>query len=70
MNCKIEYGVYAKNYEDNRANGRVILWLYIDDLLIMGNNDELIRKCKEELMKEFEINDLERLNYFLGIEFT
>ena len=43
-----------------------ILCLYIDDLLMTGNN----RKCiKSELMKEFEMYELGLMTYFIGIEF-
>ncbi|XP_076907463.1 uncharacterized protein LOC143563925 [Bidens hawaiensis] len=33
-----------------------------------GNDDEEMKKLKESLFKEFEMKDLGRLKYFLGIE--
>ena len=66
MKCISEHGVYVKN-----TNGsRIVICLYVDDLLITSSSEECIESCKAELMKEFEMNDLGKLSYFLGIEFT
>ena len=45
----------------------IILVLYVDDLLITGE-EHLIKKCKQELTAEFEMKDLGLLHYFLGLE--
>ena len=45
----------------------VILILYVDDLLITGD-DHLIDQCKKDLTREFEMKDLGLLHYFLGLE--
>ena len=45
----------------------LILVLYVDDLLITGE-DHLIIKCKQDLIAEFEMKDLGLLHYFLGSE--
>ena len=45
----------------------LMLVLYVDDLLIIGE-DHLIRKCKQELIAEFNMKDLGILYYFLGLE--
>jgi len=66
MKCISEHGVYVKNAEGSR----IIICLYVDDLLITGDSEKSIESCKAELMKEFEMNDLGKLSYFLGIEFT
>lgn len=47
----------------------IILYLYVDDLLIRGSNIKCISKFKSELMEEFEMTDLGLETYFLGIEF-
>ena len=44
------------------------LIIYVDDIIITGNNEEEISNLKEKLFKEFEMKDLENLKYFLGIE--
>lgn len=45
----------------------IILVLYVDDLLIMGE-DNLIVKCKQDLAAEFDMKDLGLLHYFLGLD--
>ena len=45
----------------------VILILYVDDLLITGD-DHLINQCKKDLITEFEMKDLRLLHYFLGLK--
>jgi hypothetical protein len=46
----------------------VIVVLYVDDLILTGNDDGLILWLKNELCKEFEMKDLGPLHYFLGLE--
>lgn len=44
------------------------LIVYVDDIVLTGNDVEEIPQLKEYLAKEFEIKDLGSLKYFLGIE--
>jgi hypothetical protein len=45
-----------------------LLLLYVDDMLITGDNSEHISHVKQHLSKEFQMSDLGQLSYFLGIE--
>jgi hypothetical protein len=45
----------------------VILVTYVDDMLITGPDITEINKVKEALKKEFEMDDLGPVNYFLGV---
>jgi hypothetical protein len=45
-----------------------ILAVYVDDIIITRDDEEETMKLKESLRKEFEVKDLGRLKYFLGIE--
>ena len=45
-----------------------ILIVYVDDIIVTGNDNEEIRELKNKMSQEFEIKDLENLKYFLGIE--
>lgn len=47
----------------------VIVLVYVDDLLITGNDAQLIDDTKHTLHSHFKIKDLGELKYFLGIEF-
>lgn len=43
--------------------------LYVDDMLITSGNIAVINSFKKKLMTVFEMTDLGRVNYFLGMEF-
>ena len=52
-----------------RAQGSmVIVSLYVDDLLVTGQDEEMIENFKTELEKQFEMSSLGEMHYFLGVE--
>lgn len=62
--CPYEHGVYTK-----RENGEVlIIAVYVDDLLVTGSNITVIEKFKKQMNSRFEMSDLGKLTYYLGIE--
>ena len=48
--------------------GIVVILVYVDDIIITGNDKEGILKTKAYLKSVFEIKDLSELKYFLGTE--
>ena len=52
----------------HRGNLVTCLIIYVDDMIITENDEEEIKKLKGGLFTEFEMKDLGRLKYFLGIE--
>ena len=46
----------------------MIIGTYVDDLIIVGSNKQVIAQFKEEMHQKFEMSDLGLLNYYLGIE--
>ena len=42
--------------------------MYVDDIVLTGNDLEEVRKLKKQMAAKFEIKDLGALKYFLGIE--
>nr|GEZ27512.1 putative ribonuclease H-like domain-containing protein [Tanacetum cinerariifolium] len=68
-----KYGFKQSNSDHTlflkHKEGRVTcLIIYVDDMIITGNDEKEIKKLKEGLFTEFEMKDLGRLKYFLGIE--
>nr|GFC45797.1 putative reverse transcriptase, RNA-dependent DNA polymerase [Tanacetum cinerariifolium]GFC45900.1 putative reverse transcriptase, RNA-dependent DNA polymerase [Tanacetum cinerariifolium] len=52
----------------NRKNRVTCLIIYVDDMVITGNDEEEIKRLNEGLFVEFKMKDLGNLKYFLGIE--
>ena len=46
----------------------LIVCLYINDLIFIGNDQLMFEQRKQSMMIEFIMTDLGRLRYFLGIE--
>ncbi|CAJ2662218.1 unnamed protein product [Trifolium pratense] len=46
----------------------IFVLVYVDDIIIIGNNEDAISDIKRFLAKSFSIKDLGNLSYFLGIE--
>ena len=58
--------VYVKNTE----RGFVIICLYVDDILIKGSNNEIIKTTKEMFNNKFEMKDLGVADVILGIKIS
>jgi len=50
------------------SRGRTLLLLYVDDMLITGDDVEHISLVKRHLSQQFQMTDLGPLSYFLAIE--
>jgi len=60
---KSDYSLFIENYK-----GIIFLVVYVDDIVITGNNEEIISILKTKLDTLFKLKDLGNLQYFLGIE--
>ena len=53
-----------------KSNGKTIMVaVYVDDLLIASDDEEIVVKLKRGIKKEFQIKDLGEAKYCLRIEF-
>ncbi|GJY27865.1 putative RNA-directed DNA polymerase [Tanacetum coccineum] len=59
---------YHTLFLSHRGDRVTCLIIYVDDMIITGNDESEIKKLKEGLCAEFEMKDLGNLRYFLGIE--
>jgi hypothetical protein len=62
--CNADHTVFFKH----KGSSITILAIYVDDIVITGDDVEEIKWLKEKLGKAFEIKDMGLLRYFLGIE--
>ena len=65
--CNGEHTLFFKHTSPNLLT---ILIVYVDDIFITGNNLEEIKCLERHLHKNFLVEQLGPLKYFLGIEFA
>ena len=65
---------FASTYSDsslfvkNVEAGIIILLVYVDDIIVTGSNIVEIQAVIQSLASEFEIKDLGKLHFFLGVQ--
>ena len=50
--------------------GTILLLLYVDDMIIIGDDLSGLQELKDFLNQQFEMKDLGHLSYFLGLKIT
>jgi hypothetical protein len=61
---KHDHCVYFKLIGDHL----IYLVLYVDDMLLIGNNKEIIQDVETQLSSKFDMKDLSASNFILGME--
>jgi hypothetical protein len=64
--CIDEHGMYTRG----SGTQRLIVGIYVEDLIITGGNDEAVARFKEQMLHTFCMSDLGLLSYYLGLEVT
>ncbi|KAD6453258.1 hypothetical protein E3N88_07963 [Mikania micrantha] len=62
--CAHEQAVYKVRTSD----AILIIGVYVDDLIVTGSSERKIADFKEKMKSIFEMSDLGKLSYYLGIE--
>ena len=55
-------------YVKDTKNDYVILCLYIDDMLIIGNDDKIVKSTKTMLSIRFDMKDMGLVDVILGVK--
>ena len=63
---KADYSLFTKS----KGTSFTAALIYVDDILLTGNDLKEIQHLKTSLLEKFLIKDLGNLKYFLGIEFS
>ena len=51
------------------SNGKIfIIAVYVDDIILAGESEEDIEHAKESLSRRFDVEDMGRIHYFLGVK--
>ncbi|CAL5432597.1 unnamed protein product [Camellia sinensis] len=63
--CYSEHTLFIKT---NKGGKILIVSLYVDDLIFTGNDELMFAEFKNSMLREFDMTDLGRMRFFLGIE--
>ena len=63
----LDHCIFAQSFYDDDF---IILFLYMDDMLIVGKNASRIDDLKKQLCKSFAMKDLVHAKQILGIRIT
>lgn len=62
-----DHCVYTK---ESKQAGKVIIVVWVDDLIIAASNTKTLEQVKKMLSTRFKMKDLGRLKHFLGMDFS
>lgn len=65
LRSKSEPSLYVKK---SGTHDFLIACLYVDDLIYVGTNADMVEDFKNSMKEEFEMTDLGLMKYFLGIQ--
>lgn len=57
-------------YIKDEGNRMIIVVVYVDDIIFVGNKDSLSKDSADQMKSKFEISMLEELFYFLGLQIS
>lgn len=63
--CPSEHTLFIKSEEGGRY---LVVSLYVNDLLFTGNDEATFERFKNSMKQEYDMSDLGKMKYFLGVE--
>ena len=63
--CDYEHTLSIKTSKEGKV---LIISLYVDDLIFTGNDELMFTEFKNSMKHEFDMTDLGKMRYFLGLE--
>jgi hypothetical protein len=64
VRSRADHCIYSKQV----GNHFVYVVLYVDDMLLVGNNMDVMKEVKSQLSSKFDMKDLGAANFILGME--
>jgi Reverse transcriptase (RNA-dependent DNA polymerase) len=64
VQCPFEHALYVKI----KNGDKLMVSLYVDDLIFIGSSDEMIEEFKMVMNSEFEMIDLGLMSYFFCLK--
>jgi hypothetical protein len=64
VRSRVDHCVYSKQV----GNHFIYVALYVDDMLLVGNNMDVIKEVKSQLSSKFDRKDLGAANFIMGME--
>ena len=55
-------------YRDDDHGGRIFVMVYVDDIVIIAQNKEIMQEVKGQFKSKYTMKDLGKLSYFIGME--
>ena len=70
---EMDFTKYTKEpavYQKKDKGELLIITIYVDDLFVTGTLLNIIKHFKDDMLRRYEMSDLWKLTYYLGIEVT
>jgi hypothetical protein len=64
VRSRADHCVYSKQV----GNHFIYVVLYVDDMLLVGNNMDVIKEVKSQLSSKFDMKDISASNFIMGME--
>jgi hypothetical protein len=64
VRSRADHYVYSKQV----GNHFIYVVLYVDDMLLVGNNMDVIKEVKSQLSSKFDMKDLDVANFIMVME--